>query len=248
MLDRILYQGGRRVVQTYAHMMFDLDVVQRDPLPPGPKIIAANHPTTTDPFLITLLEPGHMSILIKKTLFDVPLFGPYLKHAGHLSVDQERGRAAFERAKTFLANGRTIGIFPEGDISPHEGGFHPPHTGAIRLALSADAPIVPVGIFLERNRIRHIETQVKGKTEIGTWYTNGAYAMTVGAPLQPAGDISDRTYVRAASEELMQRISHLVGQSERRLSASIASWQTRPSWLGYLTSRLAGLIWAPPTT
>jgi 1-acyl-sn-glycerol-3-phosphate acyltransferase len=243
MLDRILYQSGRWIVGAYARLMFDLDIVQHAPLPPGPKIIVANHPTTTDPFLITLLEPGHMSILINKTLFDVPLFGSYLKHAGHLSVDCERGgRPAFEDAKALLSRGRTIGIFPEGDVSPRNGGFHLPHTGAVRLALWANAPIVPVGIYLDRDLIRYVETRVKGKIEIGTWYTNGAYAMTVGDPLQPTGDISDRAYVRVASERLMEHISKLTRESERRLSV-IAT--RRPNWLGSVTARVSDAIWAP---
>jgi 1-acyl-sn-glycerol-3-phosphate acyltransferase len=247
MLEQIFYQSGRWVVQTYAELMFDLDIAQRVPIPPGPKIIAANHPTTTDPFLLTLLEPRHMSILINKTLFDVPLFGRYLKRAGHLSVNQEQGRAAFERAKALLTTGRTIGIFPEGDISPCDGGFRIPRTGAIRLSLCTNAPIVPVGISLDHDRIRYIETKVNGKKEIGTWYTNGAYAMTVDAPLQPKGQIADRAYVRAASERLMQRISQLTRQSERRLAKVATSANRRPRWLGSVTARVSDAIWAPPT-
>jgi 1-acyl-sn-glycerol-3-phosphate acyltransferase len=248
MIDRILYQGGRHIVDRYARLMFDLDIVQRVPLPPGPKVIAANHPTTTDPFLLTLLEPDHMSILIHKTLFDVPLFGAYLAHAGHLRVDQERGRAAFDRAARLLSTGRTIGIFPEGDVSPSQGGFHPPHTGAIRLALGAGVPIIPVGIHLDRDRIRRIETKVKNKIEVGTWYTHGDYAMTVDAPLQPAGDVTDRAYVRAASGELMQRINQLARQSARRLQKDAGRpLAGQSTWLGTLTARVAGLLWTLPS-
>ncbi len=52
-----------------------------------------------------------------------------------------------------------------------------------RLALSTGAPVIPVGIGLDRARIHLIETLVDGAIEVGTWYFGGPYAMTVGEPL-----------------------------------------------------------------
>ena len=215
--DEIFYWLGRPVVEMYARSMLRMDVVRHAPLPDGPKIISANHPSTTDPFLILTLASEQISILISETLFKVPLFGRYLRQAGHVPVVPGNGRAAFEKARQLLEAGRTVAVFPEGAISPLAGGFHRPHTGAARLSLHTGAPIIPVGIHLQRERMRLIETMVDGTPEVGTWYLRGPYAMTMGNPLRFTGDVENRAYVRSASERIMQHITHLAHQSARRM-------------------------------
>jgi 1-acyl-sn-glycerol-3-phosphate acyltransferase len=223
MLDKVLYRSGRRVVDAYTRLMLDMDIVQHAPLPEGPKIIAANHPTTTDPILITILEEDQMSILISETLFKVPVFGRYLRQAGHVPVVAGNGRAAFEAARQLLKEGQTIGIFPEGAISPPDGGFHKAHTGAARLALSTGATVIPVGIHLQRERIRLIETEVDGKIEVGTWYLRGPYTMVVGEPMHFAGDVEDREHVRSVSDQIMRRIIYLAEQGRQRMKEAQAA-------------------------
>jgi 1-acyl-sn-glycerol-3-phosphate acyltransferase len=211
---------GRSLVSSYAFVALKLDVSWHSPLPEGARIIAANHPTTVDPALVMTLTPERSSILIHETLFKVPVLGRYLKHAGHVPVITGSGRSAFEKAEQLLEEGRTIVIFPEGALSPAEGGFHRPHTGAARLALSTGAPIIPVGIHLEQERIETIETEVDGRTEAGRLYLKGPYAMTVGEPMTLSGDIDDREYVRSASERIMQRIMGLSQKSAIRIQAA----------------------------
>jgi 1-acyl-sn-glycerol-3-phosphate acyltransferase len=227
--DEVFYWLGRPVVEMYARSMLKMDVVRHAPLPDGPKIISANHPSTTDPFLILTLASEQVSILISETLFKVPLFGRYLQRAGHVPVVPGNGRAAFEKARQLIEAGRTVAVFPEGAISPLDGGFHKPHTGAARLSLITGAPVIPVGIHLQRERMRLIETMVDGKPEIGTWYLRGPYAMTVGHPMRFTEDVEDRAYVRSASERIMQHIAHLAHQSARRMKEieATASFQRR---------------------
>jgi 1-acyl-sn-glycerol-3-phosphate acyltransferase len=211
---------GRSLVSSYARVALRLDVSWHAPLPDGPRIIVANHPTTVDPALVMTLAPERSSILIHETLFKVPVLGRYLRRAGHVPVTTGNGRAAFERAEQLLAEGRTIVIFPEGALSPPEGGFHQPHTGAARLSLATGAPIIPVGIHLERERVETIETKVDGKSEAGRLYLKGPYAMTVGESMAFGGDIENREYVRAASARIMQRINTLCRESSIRLQAA----------------------------
>jgi 1-acyl-sn-glycerol-3-phosphate acyltransferase len=132
------------------------------------------------------------------------------------------GRAALEEAVQLLEKGRTVIIFPEGAISPLEGGFHRAHTGIARMALRTGVPVVPVGIGLDRERIRLVETEVDGKTEVGTWYLSGPYAMTVGEPMVFEGDVEDREYVREVSTQIMERIIQLAHRSTARVKASQA--------------------------
>ena len=215
--DTAWYWFGRTVVDIASRLLINLDIEWHAPLPAGPKIVAANHPSTSDPALVMLTTPEQTSCLISETLFKAPVLGRYLDAAGHIPVVKGNGRAAFEKAQRLLQEGQTVMIFPEGSLSPDEGGFYPARTGVARLALSTGAPVVPVGIHLDRKRIQRIETVVDGKTEVGTWYLHGPYAMTVGEPMYLRGNIDDWPQVRALAQRVMQRIVHLSGESESRL-------------------------------
>jgi 1-acyl-sn-glycerol-3-phosphate acyltransferase len=81
-----------------------------------------------------------LSILIKETLFKVPLFGLYLRRTGHVPMVAGQGRA----------HG---GGFPRRRHQPAGGRVSPAGTGAARLALRTGAPVIPVGIHLQRERI-----------------------------------------------------------------------------------------------
>jgi 1-acyl-sn-glycerol-3-phosphate acyltransferase len=211
------YWFGRLAVDIASRLLLNLDIEWRAPLPAGPKIVAANHPSTSDPGLVMLTAPEQTSCLISETLFKAPVLGRYLDAAGHIPVIKGNGRAAFDEAQRSLQEGQTVMIFPEGSLSPDEGGFYPARTGVARLALTTGAPVVPVGIHLDRERIHRIETVVDGKIEVGTWYLHGPYAMTVGEPMYLRGDIDDWPQVRVLAQRVMQRIIHLSGESELRL-------------------------------
>lgn len=219
MLERILNWAGRTTASLYMRIMLKMDVQRHAPLPKGAKIIAANHPTTTDPFLMMALVPGPISILITEMCFKLPVLGHFLRGAAHVPVIDDKGRAAFEQAVKLLKAGHTLGIFPEGALSPLEGGVCPPHTGVARLALITGAPVIPVGIHLQRERIHFRETTVDGKTEVARWYFHGPYAMTVGEPMHFEGGVEDQGYVRAVSERIMQRIVRLARESEQQMRA-----------------------------
>ena len=215
-----LYELGRAIMDAYGRLVLEMDVVRHVPLPSGAKIIAANHPTTVDPFLMLTWTAEQVSILVTEACFKVPVFGRYLRAAGHVPVVQGNGRAAFEEARQLLERGRTIGIFPEGALSPVQGGlgFCRPHTGAARLALSAGVPVVPVGVYLDRARIRFMETEIDGQTEVARVYLGGPYAVTVGEPMVLKGEVEDRPYVRDASGQIMERIASLSHEGGRRVA------------------------------
>lgn len=214
-----LYWMGRAIVDLYARLALTVDVAGQEDWPEGPKIVAANHPTTTDPFFLMAVVPEPMSILVTGMAFDVPVFGDYLRAADHIPVVEGQGCQALAAAVRQLERGHTIGIFPEGALSPLARGpeFHPAHTGAVRLSLSTGAPIVPVGIYLDPARIRFSEVSTGTQSETARWYTGGPYALTVGKAICMEGEIDDRAYVRSASQHVMQTIAHLARQSDRRI-------------------------------
>ncbi len=227
-IDRLMYWVSKPVVISYVGAMLKLDVRMELPLPRGAKIIASNHPSTTDPFFVARMV-GHQSyILINEVLFKVPLLGEYLRRSGHIPVEAGKGPAAIEAALERLRQGKTVIIFPEGDLSPEEGGFQKPRTGVARLALASGAPVIPVGVHLLRERIRSIRSTVAGVPHIGRWYIRGPYNMTVGEPLQFQGHSEDRPLVRTVASTVMHHIIELARLSELRMTRHPTPLETLP--------------------
>jgi len=218
-LRGLLYTFGRVLIALYARLFLDLEILWQAPLPPGPKLIVANHPSFTDPFALALLSSRPMSILITSIAFLVPVLGFYLKRARHIPVDPAEGRPAFDEALRRLKNGDTVALFIEGRNSPPEGGFCPPRTGAVRLALSAGVPIVPVGIQLSPERLHIVQGKVKGQTYPEYWYLRGPFRMVVGEPMHLKGNVEDRPHVKAESQRVMERIMELVREGGQRLAS-----------------------------
>ena len=93
---KALYSVGRALVATYMRLMLDVDVQWHAPLPHGPKILAANHPTTADPFTSLTLLPEPVSGLVTAGAFDVPLLGVCLRATGHVPAIRGSGGATVE--------------------------------------------------------------------------------------------------------------------------------------------------------
>jgi 1-acyl-sn-glycerol-3-phosphate acyltransferase len=68
---------------------------------------------------------------------------------GHVPVDRADTHAAAATIQTgvdLLADGKALGIYPEGTRSP-DGRLHKFHTGVARHALRSGAPVIPVGLI-----------------------------------------------------------------------------------------------------
>lgn len=219
MPQKMLYYVGRYAIELVSHILLDMNILYHEELPAGPKLIAPNHPTTVDPFIITVVAPEPVHILITESAFKAPLLGKYLRSAGHVPVLVENGRAAFEAGKHLLEEGKTVSIFPEGALSPLDG-IARPHTGAVRLALITGVPIIPVGIGLDKSRIRELDTGIEnheGGTEVARLYLGGPYFITVGVPMRLSGSAEDRAYVGAQTQRVMRHIIRLSRMSDLRI-------------------------------
>ncbi|TDA67933.1 MAG: 1-acyl-sn-glycerol-3-phosphate acyltransferase [Chloroflexi bacterium] len=218
MFQKLLYWISKPLVLSYTGTALKMDVHRQEQLPAGAKIIAANHPSTTDPFFVASMLRTQSFILINNLLFQVPVLGEYLRRSGHIPVIAGSGQAALDVALEHLAQGHTVMIFPEGDLSPENGGFQDPRTGVARLALLSGAPVIPVGIYLQRSLCRTIRSKVKGNDEYGRWYLHGPYNITVGQPLHFRGDVENRPYVRTVAETVMHHIIEMARLSEQRMT------------------------------
>jgi len=117
-------------------------------VPASPVIYMANHQSDLDWPILHSVLPGDFVLLAKKELFQTPIFGKYIKFAGHQSIDRSSALNVFKAfrgvAKT-VKKGRSIAIFPEGTrtVDGRLGDFSPI---SFLVAKETGAPVVPVVI------------------------------------------------------------------------------------------------------
>ncbi len=245
MISTIWYRIGRTLVHALGRSALRFDVQYHTPLPAGPVILAANHPSMIDPAILTTLTPSRVNVLILDTIFKVPIFGRSLRWCGHIPVVEGNGRAVLDQAGTILKAGGTLAIFPEGVITSLASPCQKPHTGVARLALDHGVSVVPIGISLDPVFLRRIPTRIAGKKEIGTWYFHGPYAITVGEPMLFSGDPEDRKRVYQVGEQIMQRVASLRAESSLRIQTAgrptgLTSYPLRAFW--YVLSRSLNIL------
>ena len=113
----------------------------------GGVIVAANHQTYIDPFWLSVKIKRPTRYLAWSAAFRWPLVGPALTWFGAWPLALEGSDPApIRRSIQWLRQGGVVVIFPEGGRSTSTGELERFKAGAVRLALEADVPILPVTI------------------------------------------------------------------------------------------------------
>ncbi len=216
-LQKVFYFAAWAFLWLYGFILLRLSIHRHANLPAGSKIFVSNHPSATDPFMIHVISRQRLNVLITAKAFAVPIFGWFLRKVREIPVPLKEGSRALEQAVDYLQKGRPVAIFIEGRISPMDGSFLQPRTGAARLALMSGAPVVPIGIYLRRDLCRQFRATIDGIPSEAHWYFYGPYAITIGEPMQFEGDVQDREHVRHVTERIMSQIRLLAEESRRRI-------------------------------
>ncbi|WFB06167.1 1-acyl-sn-glycerol-3-phosphate acyltransferase [Streptomyces sp. LX-29] len=178
----------------------------------GPAIIAGNHLSFSDHFLMPAIAPRRITFLAKSEYFTGSglkgrLTAAFFRGAGQIPVDRSGGtasQAALRSGLAVLAKGRLLGIYPEGTRS-HDGRLYKGRTGVAAMALAAGAPVVPcamVGTF-EIQPPGRLVPRVRRVT------------IRFGEPLdfsRYAGMERERAVLRAITDEIMYEILRLSEQ------------------------------------
>lgn len=177
----------------------------------GGVILASNHIAAMDSIVVPAMVPRPMTFPAKADFFSGNNLGTkivawFLKTIKMVPMDRSGGRAsadALQAISDVLAEGRVVGIYPEGTRSP-DGRLYKGKTGMARIALLNGVPILPVGV---------VGTQ-KAKGLFGIpWIRRPIVA--IGEPLEfPQYHGQTNTKVlRYVTDEVMASIQRLTGQT-----------------------------------
>lgn len=178
----------------------------------GAAIIAGNHLSFADHFVMPAIVPRRVTFLAKAEYFTGPglkgrLTAAFFRGVGQIPVDRSGGRAsraALSSGLSVLRKGHLLGIYPEGTRS-HDGRLYKGRTGVASMAVIAGVPVVPCAM------IGTFEAQPTGRR------LPRARRITIrfGAPMDFAryeGMEDDRFILRAVTDEIMYAILTLSGQ------------------------------------
>lgn len=159
-------------------------------------VIAANHQSIYDIFVVYGWLPMIFKWVMKAELRRIPLVGKACESAGHIFINRKNPVAAkksLDRAEAQLRNGVSVVVFPEGTRT-YTGQMGKFKKGAFRMATDLQLPIVPVtlrGCFerLPRN---------------GFVVTPGLIEMIIHEPVEVKG------YENEKQPELMQTLHDII--------------------------------------
>ncbi|WP_433132932.1 lysophospholipid acyltransferase family protein [Micromonospora sp. CA-240977] len=178
----------------------------------GPVILAANHLSFAENWLIPVATPRSVRYLVKIEYLRTPSLGGrmagwFFSELGFVGVQRGGPRDAtsssLEAAMGVLRAGRAFAIYPEGTRSL-DGRLYRGKTGVARLTLATGAPVVPIGV-IGTDVMQPVGVRVPRRRPVtvrfGTPMTFDEYR-----------DSEDPADWRTVTDKIMLAISELSGQ------------------------------------
>jgi glycerol-3-phosphate dehydrogenase (NAD(P)+) len=196
-VNPVIYWTLRAILVPAFLIYFRMQRIGREHLPrSGPLLLASNHRSFLDPFLIGMLVRRPVYYFAKRELFEKRWQAWILNALGAFPVDRGAGdRDAMDTARAILARGDCVVVFPEG-TRVRRGPLGQPRRGIGRLALESGAPVAPVAVIGTEDvrrgwRIRPRKVRVR-----------------VGAPLRfPSVECSSPALAAAVTERIWACVS-----------------------------------------
>lgn len=179
----------------------------------GPLILASNHLSFIDSFVLPVAARRSVAFIGKAELFEAHSVKGRLRSAAFKAVGTipvERGArhnalAPLQAAQNLLALGEAIGIYPEGSRS-RDGRLYEGHPGAAWLSIRTGIPVVPVGL-IGTDQVLPIGGRIP---------RFGRVIVQFGAPIDPTryAYSNPATARRMYTDEIMSRIHFITGQEK----------------------------------
>lgn len=186
----------------------------------GAVILASNHLSFVDSVFLPICIDRDMVFLAKSEYFTTKgLKGWatkwFMKGTGMLPIDRSGGKASEASLNTglrVLAEGRVLGIYPEGTRSP-DGKLYRGRTGIARMVLESGVPVVPVAM-IDTEKVMPIGAK---------WPKLRRPGIIIGKPLDFSrfqGMEGDRFILRSVTDEIIYELAGLSGQQYEDVYAS----------------------------
>ncbi|MDH6422715.1 lysophospholipid acyltransferase family protein [Aurantimicrobium minutum] len=186
----------------------------------GAVILASNHLSFVDSVFLPICIDRDMVFLAKSEYFTTKgLKGWatkwFMKGTGMLPIDRSGGKASEASLNTglrVLAEGRVLGIYPEGTRSP-DGKLYRGRTGIARMVLESGVPVVPVAM-IDTEKVMPIGAK---------WPKLRRTGIIIGKPLDFSrfqGMEGDRFILRSVTDEIIYELAGLSGQQYEDVYAS----------------------------
>jgi 1-acyl-sn-glycerol-3-phosphate acyltransferase len=146
-------------------------------------VFMANHVSFLDGPLLFYIIPQRVRVILKKSIFRIPVAGPAMRFIDFVPVDKKSmssgKRSIDEAVQAMKEKGYSFLIFPEGTRS-NDGKLHQFKRGGFFLAIAAQVPIIPITIkgtfelmprgriFARRGKIKvifHPPVETAGRTQ-----------------------------------------------------------------------------------
>lgn len=163
----------------------------------GGAVIAINHTGYMDftyAGLPARTNNRYIRFMAKKEVFDNPVGGPIMRALKHIPVDRSAGADSYREAVNRLRSGELVGVYPEATIS-RSFELKEFKSGAARMALEANVPIIPVVIWGAQRVWTKGQPKRMGRT-------NTPISIAVGvpiAPVEPAQELTEKLHATMQS-------------------------------------------------
>jgi 1-acyl-sn-glycerol-3-phosphate acyltransferase len=147
-LPQWFIDGMRPLLRLCGRIFWRLEFKGLENIPAsGGLIIAANHQTYVDPFWLGIPIKRPLRFLAWSEVFSWPVVGKVISLLGAWPLQVEGSDpTTIRRSLTWLRDSGVIVIFPEGGRGLPDGSMIRMKAGAVRMALEAEVPILPVTV------------------------------------------------------------------------------------------------------
>lgn len=216
---RLRWKIGRVISLVLAKILFGFRVYgQSNLLKNSGQILASNHCSHLDPFLVGLASEQETYFMAKQELFKISKFFTWLiKFFNAIPLDRNaQAKQALNQCASFLQQKKPVVIFPEGTRNKNNG-LLPFKPGIGFLAITNQVPIIPVAIIGVRSLwggafSRYVD---KFREPLSTKQKTKHITVKFGKPIYPSGYYQTKENYIKLTETVKSDIEALLNEKQK---------------------------------